>query len=29
MSAQPVSTGAPPDHVSIEIDGQQTFVPKG
>ncbi|TAH46510.1 MAG: NADH-quinone oxidoreductase subunit G [Gammaproteobacteria bacterium] len=29
MSAQPVNTGAPPDHVSIEIDGRQTFVPKG
>jgi NADH-quinone oxidoreductase subunit G len=29
VSAQPVTPGAPPDHVSIEIDGRQTFAPKG
>ncbi|MBL0165578.1 MAG: NADH-quinone oxidoreductase subunit G [Xanthomonadales bacterium] len=29
MSAQPVTPTAPPDHVSIEIDGQQVFAPKG
>ncbi len=29
MSAQPVTPTAPPDHVSIEIDGKQVFAPKG
>ena len=29
MSAQPVTPTAPPDHVSIEIDGTQVFAPKG
>jgi NADH-quinone oxidoreductase subunit G len=29
MSAQPVTPSAPPDHVSIEIDGTQVFAPKG
>ncbi len=29
MSAQPVTPTAPPDHVSIEIDGVQVFAPKG
>ncbi|HMM66219.1 MAG TPA: NADH-quinone oxidoreductase subunit NuoG [Dokdonella sp.] len=29
MSAQPVNPAVPPDHVSIEIDGKQTFAPKG
>ncbi|HET9032591.1 MAG TPA: NADH-quinone oxidoreductase subunit NuoG [Dokdonella sp.] len=29
MSAQPTTPTAPPDHVSIEIDGQQVFAPKG
>ncbi|MEA5666552.1 NADH-quinone oxidoreductase subunit NuoG [Stenotrophomonas sp. MH1] len=29
MSAQPVNPNVPPDHVSIEIDGQALVVPKG
>ena len=29
MSAQSVAPTAPPDHVSIEIDGKQVFAPKG
>ncbi len=29
MSAQPVTTEVPPDHVTIEIDGKSTFAPKG
>ncbi|MEZ5520450.1 MAG: NADH-quinone oxidoreductase subunit NuoG [Dokdonella sp.] len=29
MSAQPVTADVPPDHVTIEIDGKQTFAPKG
>ena len=29
MSAQPVTPDVPPDHVTIEIDGKQTFAPKG
>jgi NADH-quinone oxidoreductase subunit G len=29
MSAQPVNPNVPPDHVSIEIDGQSLVVPKG
>ena len=29
MNAQVVTPAAPPDHVSIEIDGAQTFAPKG
>jgi NADH-quinone oxidoreductase subunit G len=29
MSAQPITPDVPPDHVSIEIDGKQTFAPKG
>ncbi|HOX70153.1 MAG TPA: NADH-quinone oxidoreductase subunit NuoG [Dokdonella sp.] len=29
MSAQPVATAVPPDHVTIEIDGKPTFAPKG
>jgi NADH-quinone oxidoreductase subunit G len=29
MSAQPVNPNVPPDHVTIEIDGQQMFAPKG
>ncbi len=29
MSAQPVNPNVPPDHVTIEIDGQTLVVPKG
>ena len=29
MSAQPVNTNVPPDHVTIEIDGRALVVPKG
>ncbi|MEQ4574495.1 MAG: NADH-quinone oxidoreductase subunit NuoG [Gammaproteobacteria bacterium] len=29
MSAQPVNPNVPPDHVTIEIDGQSLVVPKG
>jgi NADH-quinone oxidoreductase subunit G len=29
MSAQPANPNTPPDHVAIEINGQETFVPKG
>ncbi|KRG75452.1 NADH dehydrogenase [Stenotrophomonas ginsengisoli] len=29
MSAQPVNTSVPPDHVTIEIDGRALVVPKG
>ncbi|HZF99204.1 MAG TPA: NADH-quinone oxidoreductase subunit NuoG [Pseudoxanthomonas sp.] len=29
MSAQPASAAVPPDHVTIEIDGQSMVVPKG
>ncbi|HZH43958.1 MAG TPA: NADH-quinone oxidoreductase subunit NuoG [Lysobacter sp.] len=29
MSAQPTNPAAPPDHVTIEIDGVQMFAPKG
>lgn len=29
MSAQPVNPNVPPDHVTIEIDGQAMVVPKG
>ena len=29
MSAQPVNPNVPPDHVTVEIDGQSLVVPKG
>ncbi|MCC4601964.1 NADH-quinone oxidoreductase subunit NuoG [Xanthomonas melonis] len=29
MSAQPVNSNVPPDHVTVEIDGQSLVVPKG
>ncbi len=29
MSAQPVNPSVPPDHVTVEIDGQSLVVPKG
>ncbi len=29
MSAQPANPNTPPDHVAIEINGQETFAPKG
>ncbi|MBN6149684.1 NADH-quinone oxidoreductase subunit NuoG [Xanthomonas sp. AmX2] len=29
MSAQPVNPNVPPDHVTVEIDGQNLVVPKG
>ncbi|MBJ7515881.1 MAG: NADH-quinone oxidoreductase subunit NuoG, partial [Stenotrophomonas sp.] len=29
MSAQPVTPNVPPDHVTVEIDGQSLVVPKG
>lgn len=29
MSAQPVNPNVPPDHVTVEIDGQALMVPKG
>ena len=29
MSAQPANPNVPPDHVTIDIDGQSMVVPKG